>query len=314
MRSETHLKSLAIFAAMVLLCSGYAGAGTWTNLNAPGAIRTQINGIDGSNFVGRYMDADKHWHNFLYNGTTWMDLPASGAAGITHPNGLNVPCGATGISGSNIVGTYTEASYHDRGFIYNLNTQSWSSLNKPGATETGIIGIEGSNLVGWSDNGGFLYNMTTQIWTDCGQYMTGISGSNLVGWYLDNSYYVHGFLDWTTLDAPGVHDGDWFDGTYITSISGSNLVGYCKGPGLGYGLLYNMTTRSWATLDYPGAYGTYANGISGNSIVGYYGDSSGYEHGFVYTVPEPATLLLLGFGAVMLRRKEEVSTEANKQR
>jgi hypothetical protein len=306
MRKVTYLKSFAIFAAMVLLCSGYTRAETWTNLNARGAIRTQINGIDGSNLVGRYMDASKHWHNFLYNGTIWMDLPASGAAGITHPNGLNVPFGATGISGSNIVWTYSYASYYDHGFIYNLNTQSWSSLDKPGATHTGIIGIEGSNLVGWSDNGGFLYNMTTQIWTDSPKkYTTGISASNLVGWYLDNSNYAHGFLDWTTLDAPGAHYNDWFDGTYITSISGSNLVGYCESKVRTdeHGLLYNMDTQTWTILDVPGANHTYITGISGSNLVGYYTDFSNYEHGFVYTVPEPATLLLLGLGGVMIKRK-----------
>jgi len=64
---------------------------------------------------------------------------------------------------------------------------------------------------------------------------------------------------------------------------------------------------TWTTLDYPGAYQTVARGISGDSIVGIYNDGSGSpSHGFIYEIPEPATLLLLGFGAVRLRSRQAV--------
>jgi len=46
---------------------------------------------------------------------------------------------------------------------------------------------------------------------------------------------------------------------------------------------------------------TQAYGISGSSIVGSYSDSSG-THGFVYTIPEPATLLLFALGGLVLRK------------
>ena len=49
----------------------------------------------------------------------------------------------------------------------------------------------------------------------------------------------------------------------------------------------------------PGANYTYAFGIDGSNIVGFYYDGS-REHGFLYTIPEPGTVLLLGLGGISL--------------
>lgn len=155
MRSETHLKSIAICAAMVLFGTGYARAGTWTTLDFPGATTdTIVLGIEGSNLVGSYYYDGLHSHGFLYDGKTWTSLSMPGWD-WTH---------IFDIDGSNLVGWYT--GYKDglnHGFLY--DGTSWTTIDKPGAIHTHINGIDGSNLVGGyihaSNWDGFLYNGTT---------------------------------------------------------------------------------------------------------------------------------------------------------
>ncbi|HBG28049.1 MAG: hypothetical protein A2Y10_17635 [Planctomycetes bacterium GWF2_41_51] len=69
------------------------------------------------------------------------------------------------------------------------------------------------------------------------------------------------------------------------------------------GYLYNLDAQILLTLDFPGASYTWINGISGNKIVGSYLDTSGI-HGFIATIPEPATIVLLSFGVVLMRRRK----------
>lgn len=51
-----------------------------------------------------------------------------------------------------------------------------------------------------------------------------------------------------------------------------------------------------------GAMHTDPYAIDGDNVVGFYHDGFRY-HGFVYVIPEPATLLLFGLGVVMLRTR-----------
>ena len=267
-------KLLKITLAILFLLPVCANAaGTWTTLDYPGAIWTVARDTSGSNIIGEYADTQNNRGGFLYNGTSWTSLPI-------------IP---DGIDGSNVVGDNT---------LYNITTQSSITLNYPGALEMGALGISGNNIVGWYMDGfypfnyhGFVYNTTTETWTTLdypGATHTeayGISGSNIIGYAQDSSYNEYYFLyngtSWTTLPIAA------------SGIDGSNVVGG--------NTLYNITTQSSITLNYPGALEMNALGISGNNIVGWYKDSSG-THGFLYTIPEPATLLLLGLGAFLLRK------------
>jgi hypothetical protein len=289
MRSETRLKIIAICTVAMFFNSGYTRADTWTTLDMPGASRTVITGIDGSNLVGWYAD-NTGPHGFLYNGTSWASL--------------NLPWTIDGISGNNIV------AYSDQGLIYNYVTGNMSSFQIQLGSVTPIpyvTGISGNYVVGYYKDiqytsglfDGFLYNISTDNWTSItapgavNTYIYGISGDTMVGYGAG-----HGLLynltnnTFTFLDVPG-YQGT----TNIECIDASNLV--CSSSN-GWSL-YNRTTGAWSTLNVPE--GGSITGISGNNIVGWYSDASGTAHGYIEEIPEPATLLLLGLGAGIVRRK-----------
>lgn len=230
---------------------GFIYNGTsWTTIDKPGANDTYINGISGNNLIGEYYDWSGQ-HGCLYDGIIWTNLdhpytlPKSTIyLSYTSPHHIN---------GNIVVGEYyfDSSSYYvpgagsEHGFIYNMTTKKWTTIDYPGAWNTWIFGFDGEQYVGGYDDEsgihGFIYNGT----------------------------------DWTTLDMPGAV---W---TQIWDIDGNNLVGqYKDASSAWHGFFYNGTT--WISLDYPGVNRTFPSNISGNHIAGWYRDTSG-GHGFVYT-------------------------------
>ena len=288
MREKTHLKSIVICAMTLFLSSACALAGTWETLDYPGSPDTWMEGA-GNGYICGYSYAG----GFTYDGTTWRTYNHNWS-------GYSAPI-VTGASGNMIVGRVQETSGEQpmHGFLY--DGTAWTIIDKPEATSTIICGTNGSLFVGQynlSGSHGFTYDGTT--WTTLDKpgasftLINGISGNDIFG-RADDSGFIYDGSNWDTLDVPGAL------ATAIKGISGQYIVGnYMQPSNVWHGFLYDGST--WTTLDMPWPNGLIV-GITGDTIVGSYVDEYYNIHGAVYTIPEPTTVLLLGVGAVMVRRK-----------
>jgi hypothetical protein len=304
---------LVSFLVAVVLMSAAENlfAMTITTFNYPSAPWTTLEAVSGNNVVGYYLDSNVNDppFNFVYNGSTFT--PISGPSGFRQNY-------AEGIYGNTIVGLsypFPDAGIQVQGFLYN---GSGYTLFQDPLGSTYARAISGSNIVGFlqsSSDGsfhGFLYNGSTYTTIDDPlsndqRGLTGIDGNNVVGIYVNAAGTPRSFLyngsTFTPIDDPlGVN------GTEAQGISGNNIVGYYLDALNQYhGFLYNGST--YTTIDDPFAgYGNAANtaeyadgsrlfGISGDTIVGNYFDASTNLHGFIVTIPEPSSILLLALGA-----------------
>ena len=305
------MKNVILLSAILMLVT-FIEAGTWTVLDAPGADRTHIMDIEGSNIVGFY-EADDGWHGFLHNleSNEWTILDAPGV-GVDTGQATQV----NGIQGENLVGYYSTNTGIPNGFIYNTTTQDWTILNDPEATNTRPFAIDNSNILGWGQfsnelrTSGIIFdgdNWTKLSFPDSQEsYLYDIDGNIAVGKVQTGPLTCRGTIfdmetnNWNVLDAPGATQ------TEIHGVDGNNLVGIYYDGSEGHGFLFNGL--EWTSLDAPGEtstyIGTYVKGIDGDNIVGYYYDSDSNPHGFIYTIPEPATLLLFGLGGLILRKRK----------
>jgi hypothetical protein len=251
------------------------------------------------------------------NAGTWTTIP------ILSGDGMD-------IDGDNIVATNK---------VYNIITQTVTTLNMPNVSSVFITGIDGDNLVGnygtTPNSNGFLYdgiNWTTITKSESyGFKINGICGNNIVGSFsTDRGEPSHGFLydgtNWITLDMPGATS------TTLYGIESTNIVGHSNlgnfmynfendswtiidVPGIlmgisgnnlvgytfsGHGFLYDGINLTY--IDVPGASETRAYGIDGDNIVGFY-YADGQYHGFLYTIPEPTTFLLFSLTGLLVAKR-----------
>jgi hypothetical protein len=156
-------------------------------------------GIDGSNVVGNFTDADGVQHGFIFNGAgyTTLDATTTGTSPVTATS-------IAGISGSNIVGTYTAGTEH--GFLYNGST--FETLDGP-------MGVSPTD------------------YTELGTYPTGVNGSTVVGWTYSvapgNEYFYQGYVytsgTFTPTQCPGEHSTT----THLTGIGADGIIGWDGG-------------------------------------------------------------------------------------
>jgi len=174
---------------------------TYTSITVPGSFRTDGLGIDGNNIVGAYDNG--RMHGFLYDGTIYTTLDVPDA-----DNGTT----ANGIDGNYVVGMYFDKNHSNGlGYLYNIDSETYTTLSVPDSTYTAPFGIDGNYIVGECQIGsvgyGFLYDMTTNIYTTItfpGSYGTAvqdIDGSTIVGNYYDGISY-HGFVATSSATVP----------------------------------------------------------------------------------------------------------------
>ncbi len=221
--------------------------------------------------------------------------PIAPVAATINPSG-SMSSQATGISGTNVVGSFADANSIQHGFLYNGTTTN--AFDPSGSIATLSTGVSGSNVVGWYNDGsgvqhGFFYDGTNFSTLDpsgtIGTVATGVSGSNVAGYYTDGGGVQHGFFyngtTYTSLDPSGSIL------TQPNGVSGANVGGYYQDTNhTAHGFFYDGT--NFTVVDPSGTTSTVVTGISGTSVVGWYDDASAVQHGFLfdgttYTVIDP---------------------------
>jgi hypothetical protein len=239
------------------------------DLNPSGFTKSAAVGISGTQQVGSGSGSATggNSHALLWNGSaaSYVDLHPSVFAGSN----------AVGISGTQQVGLgYTIGGY-EHALLWNGSAASFIDLNPSGFVWSIANGTSGTQQVGWGTPGEGYHAL---LWN-------GSAGSVID---LNPSGFV------------------W---SIAYGTSGTQQVGSGMGSATGdnnHALLWNGSADSYVDLHQflsSDFISSEALGIAGNgNIIGYATDSLGNTHAILWQVPEPATLLLLGLGAVILRR------------
>lgn len=233
---------------------------TFTDIFVPGSAGTSANDIDGSNIVGSadFASGTPFRRGFLYNGSTFTDIVFPGIS--WDGPFIRGTMRAQGIDGSNITGTYQDNSFNVRGFLYNGSTYTniTASPNLTSLEKISGSNIVGTNY-GISPPGMFIYDGATFTYFNypgaSNNQALGIDGSNIVGFANDG--VIKGFLydgtTFTDIIYPGATE------TFAAGIKGSNIVGTAVVGGVNRGFLYDGST--FTDIIYPGASSTGASGI-----------------------------------------------------
>jgi uncharacterized membrane protein len=248
-------RSNARLLTTLLLCSAIAlptaaAAGTYINIDVPGAVYTIAYSVNNSAEVtGTWYDGSTV-HGFLrqVDGTI---------TDITVARGIET--GALSINGSGqIVGYYLDSNYAYHGFLRNLAGE-FTTLNEPNA--------------GWKKNQG------TFPWAIN-------NAGEIVGYYYDIDGANHGFVrdalgNYTSFDLPS-SIGLWQN--YINQ-SGEVAGTYATGDYIFHGYVRNVS-GNLTTFDATSVpYYTFVYGIStSGQIVGSYYDTAQAPHGYLRNV------------------------------
>ena len=256
---------------------------TFTTLDFPGAIDTQIFDINNKGEIAGAYSTPDGYHGLLYQDGELASFNAPGST-LTYALAIN--------NAGHVAGLFSKNEL----FAFVYENQSFQGLSIPasaggttlpsGMNERGqIIGTFAYPSPYLSDEHGFLYKDGAVTLIDFpGATFTSPNGMNnkgdIVGSYADGAG-LHGFLyqkgHFTALDVPGAV------ATEATGVNASGkIVGYFQDASFHYhGFLYDH--GAFTVIDEPdGDYATYPQDINdAGVIVGTYVNTATGSHGFL---------------------------------
>lgn len=286
----------------------------FTSFDGPNSgAGTTVNGINNNNqIVGFSVDQNNVVTNWTRNtdGTfNILNLPTGSMA-----NGVNVNPVVVGQNGANAF-VYFGGIYANLPYVNGTTTSEVAF----GINDTGtIVGQYTDSSTGSSP--GFVYAnaMYTSLNPVANASATNAQGVNnngiVAGFFTTDGVHSHGFFydtnnhNYQLVADPNVQN---FVFSQLLSINDTGIVAgyYGTTNGSQHGFLYDANTGVYTFLDDPlqgdinGVTITQITGISDSGeITGFYVGADGLQHGFyaIQAVPEPASLLLMGTGALGL--------------
>lgn len=277
--------------------NGIRGGYTWTKgggfaaENFTGAAQTQVTAINNTlsggayNTAGFYVDNAGANHGFIQVGGVQTTVDNAASTSVPPFNQL------LGINDKNVaVGFYQDVAGNFHGYEVNLTNAAFTAVNLPSSFGAVSVTTTGINNCGW-----------------------------VSGFYTDAAGMTYGFVDengtFKSFDDPngngtntsffGLNNEDQVVGTFVNA-NGNN------------GLVYNLVTNKWQTVNDPNqsftiAFGvsrTFINGINDHGdLVGFYSDGTHVNGLLATAAPEPESIgfMLLGgvlaIGAGLKRRR-----------
>jgi probable HAF family extracellular repeat protein len=286
-------KAVLSLAVLLLASASLALAqGTYTQIDYPGAISTQVWGINSAgDIVGGYVDSSGDNHGFLLSGGAYTtiddpDVPGASVVGINDVG--------------QVVGNNWSVSSYSGGYLYDLNTQTFTTISFP---KTGgftfpldinnaglIVGVvevprhTGTDVYGFELNNGSYQliehpagSTDTQLW---GINNSGVAiGFQWLGGPNINFLYVNGKYKPIQIHAK--------DPAVFRINDNGAIVGYDQASnGLVAGFLYQ--DGSFQEISFPGSIEAFALGINNSGVVVGYFSPGGNWHGFTWTPPADA--------------------------